>query len=143
LKVLCFITLGFATLGLLIGIPLVISNLNLPTFENVEFDTFEHFNLSLRYFLRFVGGIGSLVAGFALVGSGLTLLRNRLGWLMLVFLYFTGICGCLYLLVQFIDLTTRYTLPLPTYPVVGLMFGIIGLSILMSKTNVTFIFRKT
>ena len=134
--------MGFATLGLLIGIPLFVSNFDLPTFENVEHDTFEHLELSIRYLLRSVGMIGSIVGGFALVGSGLTLLRNRLGWLMLVFLYIAGLSGCLYLLVRFVDLSTRYTLPLPTFPIVGLMFGIVGLSVLMNRPNVAFIFKN-
>lgn len=133
--------MGFATLALLIGVPLFIANFDLPTFANVEFDTLEHFDLSFRYLLRFAGMVGSIVGGFALVASVLTLLRSRLGWLMLVFLYLAGTCGCLYLLALFVDLTTRYTIPLPTYPVVGLFFGVVSLGILMNRTSRNFIFE--
>ena len=79
LKFLASLSLLLASLALLIGIPLLIANFTLPSFENFEYDTFVHMQLSLRYLFRSLCLFGTLGGGFAAISSLLTLRRSRMG----------------------------------------------------------------
>lgn len=144
LRGLAVITLILALLALVIGFPLFLFNFNLPPIENVEFDTFEHMELSFRYLFRFLGVVGTLIGGYALISSLLTLRRSRLGWIMLFFLYLGGTLGCLLLILLYFQLLLRYSsLPLPSFPLAGLIFGILGIGVLVRKRNISFLFSNS
>jgi len=144
LKGLTVVSLILASLALVVGIPLLLFNFNLPPIENVEFDTFEHMELSFRYLFRFLGIVGTLVGGYALISSLLTLRRSRIGWIMLFFLYLGGTLGCLLLMLYYFQLLLRYSsLALPSFPLGGLILGILGLGVLVRKKNINFLFKNS
>ncbi len=141
LKLLALFSLFVASIALIIGVPSFLFNLNLPPIENLEPDTFEYFELGIRYLVRLIGGVFTVGGSYALISSLLTLKKNRIGWLMLCLLYLVGILGSSYLILLYLDLLTRYpSLGLPSMPFLGLIIGILSFSTLIRKKNRSFIF---
>ncbi|MHA2327048.1 MAG: hypothetical protein ACXACR_00885, partial [Candidatus Hodarchaeales archaeon] len=106
--------------------------------------TLEYFRLSLRYLSRSLGIIGTVLGGYALISCILTLKRFFIGWLMLVVLYLAGLTGCIYLLFRFIELLSNYPfLALPWPPIIGSLYGILGIVVLIRKKNIKFMFKKS
>ena len=148
LKFLTTITLFLAILGLLVGIPLILFNLNLPPIEGVEHDTREHVELSIKYTLRFFGYIFTFSGITGLIGSLLTHQKSRVGWFILLGLYSSGLIGCFYLLYRFIILVINYDLniwlliaAIPSPLTVVIIWGVFGVFTLIHKQTINYIFK--
>ncbi|MFX0183828.1 MAG: hypothetical protein ACFE95_12160 [Candidatus Hodarchaeota archaeon] len=138
-----------AILGLLVGLPLVLFNLNLPSMEGVEHDTKEHFELSIKYTMRFFGFVFTFLGITALIGSFLTQKKSRIGWLILVGLYSIGILGCFYVFYRFFTFIIDFNLNLMLLiaaipsPITGIMiWGIFSLVTLFHKQTTDYIFHS-
>ncbi|MFX0173867.1 MAG: hypothetical protein ACFE9L_18440, partial [Candidatus Hodarchaeota archaeon] len=110
LRLLISVTFFLAVLGLLVGLPLLLFNLNLPSMEGVEHDTKEHMELSIRYAMRFFGVFFTIFGLTSLSGCFLTYRKSRIGWFILVGLYSIGLVGCFYLIYRFIKLVFDFNL---------------------------------
>ncbi|UCG89892.1 MAG: hypothetical protein JSU57_05365 [Candidatus Heimdallarchaeota archaeon] len=148
LKVMTIGTLSLAVLGLLLGLPLLLFNLDLPSMEGLEHDTREYNELSIRYTMRFFGVIATFLGTVGLIGGFLTYKRSRLGWLILVGLYFSGVIGCLYIFYRLIMLIIDYSLnswlliaAIPSPITVVMVWGVFALFILFHKQTIDFVFR--
>ncbi len=149
LKVITIGTLSLAILGLSMGLPLLIFNLDLPSMEGVEHDTREYYELSIRYTMRFFGVIFTFFGSTGLIGGFLTLKRSRFGWLMLVGLYSSGVIGCLYIFFRLIILIIDSSLnswlliaAIPSPITVVMIWGVLALFILFHKQTIDFVFRQ-
>jgi hypothetical protein len=148
LKFLISVTFFLAILGLLVGLPLVLFNLELPSMEGVEHDTKEHFELSIKYTMRFFGLVFTFSGITALIGSFLTHKKSRIGWFILVGLYSIGLIGCFYVFYRLFIFVIDFNLNLMLLvaaipsPITGIIiWGIFGLFTLFHKQTTDYIFR--
>ena len=148
LRVMTIGTLLLAVLGLLLGLPLILFNLDLPSMEGLEHDTREYDELSIRYAMRFFGLIFTFLGATGLIGGLLTYKKSRLGWLMLVGLYSCGIIGCFYIFYRLITLIVNFNLnswlliaAIPSPVTVVMLWGGFALFILFHKQTIDFVFR--
>lgn len=143
LMFLLMISLILSSFALMVGLPSVLFNLNLPPIENLEPETLEYYNLGIRYLIRFVGLFLSAGGSYGLISSLLTLKKNRIGWGLLSLLYLAGILFFCYLLLMYLDLLSRYPiLSIPTFPIIGLIIGVLGFGTLIRRKNRDYILRK-
>ncbi len=143
------VTLFLAVLGLLLGLALFFLNLNLPSLEDFEHDTFEYFDLSIRHTLRFLGLLSTITGTFGLVGSILILKKNRIGWLILVGLHISGLIGCFYIIFRFIQFIVNYyqnpallivAIPSPlTFVIIWIIFVLFSL---LNKPIINYFFKR-
>ncbi|MFX1285896.1 MAG: hypothetical protein ACFFB5_19800 [Promethearchaeota archaeon] len=149
LRITIILTLLFAVLGLVLGLPLLLLNINLPTMEGLEHDTREYDELSIRYTLRLFGFIFTFFGTVGLIGGLLTYIRSRFGWLMLVGLYSSGVISCLYIFYRLIMLIIDSSFSswlliaaIPSPIIVIMFWGVFALTILFHKQTIDFVFRK-
>ncbi|MFX0211684.1 MAG: hypothetical protein ACFFDT_37250 [Candidatus Hodarchaeota archaeon] len=149
LKLLTNLTFFWAFLSLLIGLPLFLSNINLPPIENIEHDTRLFNELSLRYLMRFLGIIFTFLGITGLIGSYLISKNRRLGWLILVGLYSSGLVGCFYIVYRVLiffyrfDLSPWLLIGAISSPItVGILLGVFSLFTLFHKSAINHFFRK-
>ncbi len=149
LRVMTIITFFLAVFGLLLGLPLLLFNLNLPPMQGLEHDTREYDELSIRYTMRFFGVIFTFLGTIGLIGGFLTYKRSRFGWLMLVGLYSVGVIGCFYVFYRLIVLIVNFNLnswlliaAIPSPITVVMVWGVFALFILFHKQTINFIFKQ-
>jgi hypothetical protein len=148
LRFIISVTFFLAVLGLLVGLPLLLFNLNLPSMEGVEHDTKEHMELSIRYTMLFFGAFFTIFGLTGLSGSFLTYRKNRIGWFILVGVYSIGLAGCFYLIYRFIKLIFDFNLnswllisAIPSPLTAIIIWGVFSLFTLFHKQTTNYIFK--
>ena len=156
LKFLIISSLCLSVLSLIIGIPFVLLNLDLPPVGAIEHDTREFFEFNIRYLIRFLGIIFTIFGLAGLLGSVMmsdwidgiySSTRKRIGWLLLVGVYFVGLVGCLYIVYRVIMMVLNSTInPIILVSAISsplifiIIWGIFGLVTLLRKQTIVYYF---
>ena len=139
LNALIWFSLIVSSLGLLLGLLLILTTEPMIDFANLEFDSREWYEAQINNILRLFANILIIVSPYTLITSLLSKRGVKVAWFMFLIPFIIGAISSLYLMYQVIEVMFLYQLfTFPIIPILLIGVSAIGLVILLRSDTKQF-----